>query len=210
MKPIAVERVVRAIKTVEGAGFPIRRPFPIPALAMVDPFLMLDHVGPVDWGPGEALGAPDHPHRGFETISYVLSGQKVHRDSRGGYGVLGPGDVQWMTTGAGIVHSELPAPEFKASGGRSHSFQVWVNLPAKEKMCRPRYQDVLHADIPGAHSPDGLTSVKVIAGQAMGISAVIDTKTPVTFLHFCFYEGAAAEQHVAPITTPWSTCWPVR
>lgn len=198
MTPATIRRIVNALRTTEGAGFPIRRPFPTQELDSVDPFLMLDHIGPVVWAPGEALGAPDHPHRGFETISYVLSGHKVHRDSRGGHGVLGPGDVQWMTAGAGIVHSELPAPEFKASGGLSHGFQIWVNLPASEKMCTPRYQDVPAHSIPTAISPDGSAQVKVIAGQSQGVTAAIETKTPVTYLHFTLQPGGVIEQDIPP------------
>jgi redox-sensitive bicupin YhaK (pirin superfamily) len=157
---------------------------------------MLDHIGPKNWAPGEAVGAPDHPHRGFETISYVLEGRKVHRDSAGHSGHLGPGDVQWMTAGSGIVHSELPEPAFKASGGRSHGFQIWVNLPARLKMTEPRYQDVPNAQIPTARSEDGLIGVKVIAGRALGRNANIDTMTPVTFLHFTISSGASIDQPI--------------
>ena len=196
MTQATIRAIVNAHETTEGAGFPIRRPFPTQELDMVDPFLMLDHIGPVNWAPGEALGAPDHPHRGFETISYVLAGHKVHRDSHGGHGVLGPGDVQWMTAGSGIVHSELPAPAFKASGGLSHGFQIWVNLPAREKMCTPRYQDVRAESIPEVRSPDGLGKVKIIAGESQGITAAIETKTPVTYLHFTLQPGAAFEQAI--------------
>jgi len=196
MSPLRVERLVRAVETVEGAGFPIRRPFPTAELPTVDPFLMLDHVGPVDWPPGAALGAPDHPHRGFETISYVLEGEKVHRDSRGGHGVLGPGDVQWMTAGAGIVHSEMPSERFRARGGVAHGFQIWVNLPSALKLCEPRYQDVPRDRIPAAATADGLVEVKVIAGEALGQSAVIDTHTPVTFLHFRLRPGGHVVQPI--------------
>ncbi|MBW2256338.1 MAG: pirin family protein, partial [Deltaproteobacteria bacterium] len=97
---------------MEGGGFPVRRPFPTPDMDQVDPFLLLDQMGPVDWAPGEAIGAPDHPHRGFETVTYVLQGRMQHKDSRGHQGELGPGDVQWMTAGGGVVHSEMPHPEF--------------------------------------------------------------------------------------------------
>ena len=116
---------------MEGAGFPVRRAFPTGQLPQVDPFLLLDHLGPIEWKPGEAVGAPDHPHRGFETISYVLAGRKEHKDSGGHQGILGPGDVQWMTAGAGVIHSEMPEPEFQRSGGLYHGFQIWVNLPAR-------------------------------------------------------------------------------
>src|SRR5207237_4868775 len=105
-------------------------------------------LGPVDWPPGEARGAPDHPHRGFETVTYLLEGEMQHKDSRGNAGALGPGDVQWMTAGAGVVHSEMPAPEFTRRGGRMHGFQLWVNLPQRDKMIPPRYQDIESARIP--------------------------------------------------------------
>ena len=113
----SVARVVDAVRTLEGAGFAVRRPFPTAGLDQVDPFLLLDEMGPSDLGPGEAKGAPDHPHRGFETVTYLLAGEMEHRDSRA-RGRLRPGDVQWMTAGAGVVHSEMPSAEFQQRGGR--------------------------------------------------------------------------------------------
>ena len=121
----------------------------------------------------------------------------MHRDSRGGHGVLGPGDVQWMTAGAGIVHSELPTPAFKASGGLSHGFQIWVNLPAREKMCTPHYQGLRAACIPQTCSTDGLATVKIIAGESQGISAAIDTNTALTYLHITVRAGGAFEHAIA-------------
>jgi redox-sensitive bicupin YhaK (pirin superfamily) len=126
-------RIVTAHRQREGAGFIVRRPVPTPGLDVVDPFLLLDEMGPVDYGPGEAVGAPDHPHRGFESITYMLQGEFEHEDSAGHRGVLRPGDVQWMTAGAGIVHSEMPSGRIREKGGRVHGFQIWVNLPAKLK-----------------------------------------------------------------------------
>ena len=114
----------------------VRRPFPTHRLDHIDPFLLLDEMGPADHGPGEARGAPDHPHRGFETVTYLLAGRMVHADSQGNSGKLGPGDVQWMTAGAGVVHSEMPEPEFARTGGRMHGFQLWVNLPRRDKISR--------------------------------------------------------------------------
>ena len=190
MRPRAVARLIKAHRQTEGEGFPIRRPFPSGAASEIDPFLMLDEVGPINWPPGKALGAPDHPHRGFETISYVLSGEKLHEDSTGKRQVIGPGDVQWMTAGAGIVHSELPNPPFKARGGRAHSFQIWVNLPAREKFAEPGYQYLAANDIPRAHR-DGV-AVAVIAGEALGVSARIGTKTPVWLQDWRVAPGAAA------------------
>src|SRR5206468_6772419 len=135
-------RIVPAPRQREGAGFIVQRPVPTPGLDVVDPFLLLDEMGPVDYGPVEAVGAPDHPHRGFETITYMLEGEFEHEDSAGHRGVLRPGDVQWMTAGAGIVHSEMPSHHIREKGGRVHGFQIWVNLPAKLKMTRPRYQEI--------------------------------------------------------------------
>jgi quercetin 2,3-dioxygenase len=174
-------RIVTANRQREGAGFIVRRPFPTQGLDLVDPFLLLDEMGPVDYGPGEAVGAPDHPHRGFETITYMLEGQFEHEDSAGHKGVLRPGDVQWMTAGAGIVHSEMPSREIREKGGRVHGFQIWVNLPAKLKMTRPRYQEVAGSEIPQAASADGRARVRVVAGEALGVKAVIDTYIPIVY-----------------------------
>lgn len=151
--------------------------------AMMSPFLLLDEMGPVHYGPGEAIGAPDHPHRGFETVTYLLDGCMVHADSAGNSGTLRPGDVQWMTAGRGVIHSELPHPDFLSEGGRSHGFQIWVNLPAADKMMAPRYQDVPSEEIPVATSKDDDVWAKVIAGACLGAEAVIDTVLPITFLH---------------------------
>jgi redox-sensitive bicupin YhaK (pirin superfamily) len=183
-------RVVTAHRQREGAGFIVRRPFPTHGLDLVDPFLLLDEMGPVDYRPGEAVGAPDHPHRGFETITYMLEGQFEHEDSAGHKGVLRPGDVQWMTAGAGIVHSEMPSREIREKGGRVHGFQIWVNLPAKLKLTRPRYQEVSAAKIPTAASPDGRARVRVVAGEALGASAVIDTYIPIVYQDWTLDAGA--------------------
>ena len=133
-----VARVIQAVSTIEGGGFPVRRPFPIPAFSHFDPFLLIDHLGPVRWQPGAALGAPDHPHRSFETVTYVLAGENEHRDSYGNADVLRPGDVQWMTAGGGVIHSEMPTERFHREGGVQEGFQIWVNLPAVDKMMTPR------------------------------------------------------------------------
>jgi hypothetical protein len=191
-----ITRIITSIETVEGGGFPVRRPFPTVALDHFDPFLLLDEMGPTDVGPGAAKGAPDHPHRGFETVTYLIAGSMQHRDSAGNAGVLETGDVQWMTAGAGVVHSELPTEAFQARGGRMHGFQLWVNLPRRDKMMRPRYQDVPSARIPIASSPDGRVRVKVIAGESMGARAVIETRTPMLYLHFTVQPGGAVVQPV--------------
>src|SRR5262249_53166833 len=148
----------------------------------------------VDYAPGEATGAPDHPHRGFETVTYLLEGRMNHRDSKGNAGSLEPGDVQWMTAGRGVVHSEMPAAELAARGGTMHGFQLWVNLPRRDKMIEPRYQEIPAAQIPEAESRDGLAQVRVIAGEAMGRRAVIDTRTPIFYLHFRLRPGASVVQ----------------
>lgn len=197
----SVARVVPAIHTLEGAGFAVRRPFPTQDLDHFDPFLLLDEMGPADLGPGEAKGAPDHPHRGFETVTYMLAGPMEHRDSEGHAGRLGPGDVQWMTAGAGVIHSEMPESAFAAAGGRMHGFQLWVNLPRRDKMMSPRYQEVPAARIPVVRTPDGRMTVRIIAGEALGAKAVIDTRTPIMYLHFTLEPGARVAQ---PVPEPYN------
>jgi redox-sensitive bicupin YhaK (pirin superfamily) len=196
--PRHVARVVTAHQQLEGAGFLVRRPVPAPGLEQVDPFLMLDEVGPVTYAPGEAIGAPDHPHRGFETVSYILSGEKLHEDSTGKSQLIGAGDVQWMTAGAGIVHSELPGPDFKESGGLAHGFQIWVNLPSTRKFAEPGYQYLPAAKIPKAISPDGLIQVTVVAGKAFGIAAAIGTHTPIWLQDWRVQPSAEAEIDIDP------------
>src|ERR1041385_7342266 len=131
-----VAGIVNSIETLEGAGFLVRRPFPKASLSEFDPFLLLDEMGPMTLAPNEAKGAPDHPHRGFETVTYILSGQMEHKDSQGHSGKLSAGDVQWMTAGAGVIHSEMPSAAFQRAGGRMHGFQLWVNLPKRDKMMK--------------------------------------------------------------------------
>ena len=192
----SVTNIVNASRQLEGAGFVVNRPFPSQGMALVDPFLLLDEMGPMELAPGEAKGAPDHPHRGFETVTYMISGEMEHRDSHGNAGRLGPGDVQWMTAGAGVVHSEMPAEDFQRQGGRMHGFQLWVNLPQRDKMIRPRYQEIPAAGIPVATSADGKATVRVIAGESMGKQAVINTRTPIVYLHFTLKPGASVVQPV--------------
>lgn len=198
MKIRSVKAVVPAMATLEGAGFLVHRAFPTPSLDFFDPFLLLDEMGPSDLGPGEAKGAPDHPHRGFETVTYLLSGAMQHKDSQGNQGRLTPGDVQWMTAGSGVVHSEMPEPSFAAKGGRMHGFQLWVNLPARDKMTKPRYQEIPGTGIPVAKSDDGKVEVRVIAGEALGQRAVIDTRTPIFYLDAALAPGAVFSQPAAP------------
>ena len=194
LRPRPVQQVVTAHHQREGAGFIVRRPLPTAGLELLDPFLLIDEMGPIDQPPGRAIGAPDHPHRGFETVSYILAGEAEHEDSAGHAGVLGPGDVQWMTAGAGVIHSEMPSRRFQRTGGRMHGFQIWVNLPAKDKMIEPRYQEIPSARIPEARSADGLATVRVIAGEALGVSAVIDTRTPILYHHWELRPGAVVSQ----------------
>jgi len=177
---------------LEGGGFPVRRPIPMSALT--SPFLLLDEMGPIEWPPNDAIGAPNHPHRGFETVTYLLQGRMNHSDSAGNSGSLNPGDIQWMTAGRGVIHSELPHPDFKKTGGIMHGFQIWVNLPAADKMMQPRYQDIPAEEIPIATSNDGLVKVRVIAGQSLGQSAIIDTVIPITFLHITLKPGGKITQ----------------
>ena len=183
-------RVATAHRQLEGAGFVVRRPLPSETVDIVDPFLLVDEMGPVEYGPGEAVGAPDHPHRGFETVTYSLAGEFEHEDSAGHRCVLRAGDVQWMTAGAGIIHSEMPSQRIREEGGRVHGFQIWVNLPARLKMTRPRYQEVPAKNIPQAATADGKARVRVIAGEALGARAVIDTHTPIVYQDWSLEEGA--------------------
>jgi quercetin 2,3-dioxygenase len=190
----SVKAIVPGVATLEGAGFLVHRPFPSPSLDLFDPFLLLDEMGPSDLAPGEAKGAPDHPHRGFETVTYLISGAMQHKDSQGNQGKLTPGDVQWMTAGSGVVHSEMPEPSFAAKGGRMHGFQLWVNLPARDKMIRPRYQEIPVARIPVARSGDGKVTVRVIAGESLGERAIIETRTPIFYLDATLEPGGSLDQ----------------
>jgi redox-sensitive bicupin YhaK (pirin superfamily) len=183
-----IARIVTAHRQTEGGGFVVRRPLPTHGLDLVDPFLLIDELGPVSYAPGEAIGAPDHPHRGFETVSYILEGALEHEDSAGHRGVLNAGDVQWMTAGGGIIHSEMPTRELLDRGGRVHGFQIWVNLPARLKLTRPRYQDVPAANIPTA-TTDHATA-RIVAGEALGVRAVIETHTPIVFQDWTLEAGA--------------------
>jgi redox-sensitive bicupin YhaK (pirin superfamily) len=189
-RPVA--KLVPTTRTVEGGGFVVRRPFPTGRLDMVDPFLLLDHMGPSEYGPGEAVGAPDHPHRGFETVTYMLEGAFEHRDSTGGGGYLGPGDVQWMTAGAGVVHSELPAERIRRDGGRVHGIQLWVNLPRADKMAPPRYQEIKADEIPVAEPAPGVR-VRVVAGDVFGVRGPVETHSPIVYLHVTLEPGASLD-----------------
>lgn len=191
-----VASVITASRVKEGAGFYVRRPFPTRELDRIDPFLLLDHMEPNDLGPGEAKGAPEHPHRGFETVTYMLEGTMVHKDSAGNRGTISTGDVQWMTAGSGVIHSEMPSEELQRNGGRLHGLQLWVNLPQRDKMMAPRYQDTLAQSIPVVNAPDKSVTVKVIAGESLGQSAIIQTRTPIIYLHVKMQPNAVFQQSI--------------
>ena len=185
-----VQRVIDAISTYEGEGFPVRRPFPGLERHVADPFILLDQMGEVQYAPGEAKGAPDHPHRGFETVTYMIDGEFVHRDSTGGGGVIANGDTQWMTAGAGIVHSEMPPDKLIRSGGLFHGIQLWVNLPASQKWSPPRYQDIAANSVALLRSADGGALVRVIAGELAGHRGPGVTQTPITYAHVTLLPGS--------------------
>src|SRR5579884_1865325 len=190
----SVAESVAAQRTTEGGGVTVRRAFPTHRLEEVDPFLLFDHMGPWTLKPGQSTGFPDHPHRGFETVTYLLEGQMEHRDSFGNRGVINRGGVQWMTAGSGLVHSEMPGTDLVRTGGRLEGFQIWVNLPKQAKMSPPRYQELDAAHIPVAER-DGVTA-RVIAGESMGVKGAVQTSTPIEYLHFTLAPGATHVQEV--------------
>jgi redox-sensitive bicupin YhaK (pirin superfamily) len=192
----SVAGTLDAVRTVEGAGFVVNRPFPRPGIEVIDPFLLLDEMGPAELGPGEAQGAPDHPHRGFETVTYMLDGALEHEDSVGNKGYIGPGDIQWMTAGAGVVHSEMPAATIREHGGRMHGLQLWVNLPRELKMTPPQYRDILAADVPVVDE-DGAV-VRVIAGDVNGVRGPVEPTHPVSYVHVTLQPGSSLDLPVAP------------
>ncbi|SDC98663.1 pirin family protein [Actinokineospora iranica] len=192
-----VRRIVRAQKFLEGEGFQVRRPFPGVDLSMADPFLLLDHMGAVEYAPGEAKGAPWHPHRGFETVTYMIDGEMRHTDSIGGGGVITNGATQWMTAGSGILHNEMPTQEMVTKGGLFHGVQLWVNLPRSLKMAQPRYQDIEARDARLLSSDDGGALVRLIAGELDGHQGPGSTYTPITYLHATVNPGAR-------LTMPWA------
>lgn len=192
----SASKVFTAPRAHDGDGVDLRRAFPGGALVDIDPFLLLDQLGPTEFAPGDARGFPPHPHRGFETVTYLLSGEMQHRDSWGNHGVLRPGDVQWMTAGSGLVHSEMPGESLVRDGGKLHGFQLWINLPRRDKMLKPRYQDTTSERIPVARTADGAVEVKVIAGESLGTKGVIDTRIPILYLHVKLAPGAEFTQTV--------------
>jgi redox-sensitive bicupin YhaK (pirin superfamily) len=175
---------------LEGEGFPVRRAFAGVALEDLDPFIHLDQMGEVEYAPGEAKGTPWHPHRGFETVTYMIDGIFEHSDSNGGGGVITNGDTQWMTAGAGILHIEKPPEALVRSGGLFHGLQLWVNLPRDQKFAAPRYQDIRANEVSLLSSPDGGALVRVIAGEIAGHPGPGSTYTPMTMVHATLHPGA--------------------
>lgn len=178
---VSPTRLIRAQQAVEGDGFVVRRPFPTATLSHLDPFLLFDHMGPVEFGPGAGVGTPWHPHRGFETVTYVLDGHLEHEDSLGNHGYLAPGDTQWMTAAGGVLHKEGPSEAMQRTGGRLHGLQLWVNLPAAEKMTAPAYQD-LRGEANARRDDDGAV-IRVIAGDLFGLSGPGRTRWPISYAH---------------------------
>lgn len=174
----------------EGLGFPVVRAFAGVRAADLDPFVHMDQMGAVDYAPGEPRGTGWHPHRGFETVTYMIDGQFAHRDSHGGGGLIGDGDTQWMTAGAGILHIETPPEPLVASGGLFHGIQLWVNLPRARKFATPHYQSIAGGDVALVSSPDGGALVRVIAGELDGHRGPGATQTPITLLHSTIAPGA--------------------
>ena len=189
-RPRAVRSLTVAPRGFEGEGFPVRRAFAGVTLEDLDPFIHLDQMGEVEYAPGEPKGTPWHPHRGFETVTYMIDGVFEHQDSNGGGGVITNGDTQWMTAGAGILHIERPPDWLVASGGLFHGFQLWVNLPAHTKWAAPRYQDIRASQVALASSPDGGALVRVIAGDVAGHAGPGSTYSPMTLVHATLSPGA--------------------
>lgn len=201
--PAAVARPVLRVTSAhhqrEGAGFEIWRPFPGElSMQESDPFLLLDQGGPTNYAPEEALGAPWHPHRGFETVTYVLDGEISHHDTNGGGGVIREGDTQWMTAGSGILHDELPTEAMFRRGGPMHMVQLWVNLPASMKFTPPRYQSITGDNLQLVTTADGASLLRIIAGNVGPFQGPGVTHTPITYLHATIAPGARA-------TVPWNS-----
>jgi hypothetical protein len=185
-----VINVTTAPSGYEGEGFPVRRAFAGVDLALLDPFIHMDQMGEVEYAAGEPKGTPWHPHRGFETVTYMIDGTFRHQDSQGGGGLITNGDTQWMTAGAGILHIEEPPEELVASGGLFHGFQLWVNLPRALKMTPARYQDIRAGSVALATSADGGALLRVIAGSVGGHDGPGVTHTPITLVHATVSPGA--------------------
>ena len=195
--PRPVVSVTDAPSGHEGLGFPVRRAFAGVDARLLDPFVHMDQMGEIEYAPGEPKGTPWHPHRGFETVTYMIDGTFQHRDSTGGGGLITDGATQWMTAGAGILHIETPPPELVASGGLFHGIQLWVNLPAAQKWVPPRYQDIRADRVTLLRSPDGGALVRIIAGDVAGHAGPGSTHTPIAVAHATLSPGAQ-------LVLPWA------
>ena len=182
--------ITSAPSGLEGEGFPVRRAFAGADPALIDPFVHMDQMGEVEYAPGEPKGTPWHPHRGFETVTYIIDGTFQHQDSNGGGGLITNGDTQWMTAGRGILHIERPPEALIASGGLFHGIQLWVNLPASDKWVPPRYQDIRAGNVSLLTSHDGGTLLRVIAGDVAGHHGPGVTHTPISLAHATISPGA--------------------
>ena len=193
----AVQRPVKSITTapggLEGEGFPVKRAFAGVDLRDLDPFIHMDEMGEVEYAPGEPKGTPWHPHRGFETVTYMLDGVMQHQDSHGGGGLITNGDTQWMTAGSGLLHIEAPPEELVMTGGLFHGIQLWVNLPRTQKMAAPRYQDIRGGQVALLSSYDGASLLRVIAGSLAGHEGPGSTHTPITLVHATVQPGGRLE-----------------
>jgi len=196
----STDRPVRSVTTAprghEGEGFPVRRAFAGVDMADLDPFIHMDQMGEVDYAPGEPRGTDWHPHRGFETVTYMIDGTFQHQDSHGGGGVISNGATQWMTAGGGILHIETPPESLVISGGLFHGVQLWVNLPSKDKMTAPRYQSLEGDQVTLLSSPDGGALVRLIAGDVAGHHGPGSTYTPISVAHATLSPGAR-------LVVPW-------
>ena len=195
--PDVVQRPVVSITSapsaLEGEGFPVKRAFAGVDLKLLDPFIHMDEMGEVDYAPGEPKGTAWHPHRGFETVTYIIDGIFDHQDSFGGGGTITDGDTQWMTAGSGILHIEAPPEHLVVSGGLFHGFQLWVNLPRSDKLLAPRYQDLRSGAVALLRSRDGGALVRVIAGDVAGQVGPGSTHTPMSMVHATIAPGAQLE-----------------
>lgn len=185
--------VTTAPSGLEGEGFPVRRAFAGVDMHRLDPFVHMDQMGSVEYAPGEPKGTPWHPHRGFETVTYMIDGTFQHQDSIGGGGLITNGDTQWMTAGGGILHIEAPPEELVASGGLFHGVQLWVNLPRADKMIAPRYQDIGRSNVALLSSPDGGALMRVIAGEVGGLRGPGSTHSPMAMVHATLSPGASVD-----------------
>ncbi len=199
-RPRRVKSITSAPRGLEGEGFPVRRAFAGIDMADLDPFVHMDQMGEVDYGPGEPKGTPWHPHRGFETVTYMIDGTFLHQDSIGGGGVIQNGATQWMTAGSGILHIERPPDALIDSGGLFHGIQLWVNLPAKLKMTNPRYQDIEAESVSLLTNENGDAIIRVIAGSLGGIDGPGSTHTPIAISHVSLLPGAQ-------LSLPWNPAY---